>query len=123
VDSFSRKIALDVFKRVILKTPVDTGCARNGWLCSISAPVVEMARGEDWFQGQSVGGYDKSGRAAIEAAAFEVVAWEPAKVAIYLTNNLPYIQRLEDGYSGQSPSGMVEITLAEFDGIVARIAG
>jgi hypothetical protein len=36
----------------------------------------------------------------------------------YLTNNLPYGERLEYGYSKQAPSGMVRITLAEYEKIL-----
>ena len=37
----------------------------------------------------------------------------------FLANNLPYAQRLEDGWSSkQAPAGMVAITVIEFDPIV-----
>lgn len=39
-----------------------------------------------------------------------------------LCNNLPYAQRLEDGWSTQAPAGMVHITVIEFQGIVAAAA-
>ena len=123
VDDFTRLVALEVFRRIILKTPVDTGRARSNWLCTIAAPAEAMAQGEDWFQGMAdAGGYDKSGRVAIEEAANQAMEWKPGEVAIFLTNNLPYIQRLENGWSGQAPAGMVAVTIAEFDGIVARVA-
>jgi hypothetical protein len=124
VDQFTRLIALEVFRRIILKTPVDTGRARGNWLCTIGVPAEAMAQGEDWFQGTAdAGGYDRTGRAAIEEAANQVMVWKPGDVAIFLTNNLPYIKPLEDGWSGQAPNGMVAITLAEFDGIVAQVTG
>jgi hypothetical protein len=123
IDQVTRMIALEVFRRIILKTPVDTGRARGNWLCTIAAPAAAMAQGEGWFQGSAdAGGYDKSGRAAIEEAANQVMAWNPKDVAIFLTNNLPYIEALENGHSSQAPAGMVAITIAEFDGIVARVA-
>lgn len=122
VTIFTRAIALEVFRRIILKTPVDTGRARANWICTIAAPAE--ATTDDWLQGTAEAGleFDTSGRAVIQAAADEVMAWNPSEVAIFLTNNLPYIQRLEDGSSKQAPAGMVDITIAEFDGIVARVA-
>lgn len=36
----------------------------------------------------------------------------------YLANNLPYAQRLEDGYSKVAPSGMVKITVIKWQSIV-----
>lgn len=124
VNTATRMIALEVFRRIILKTPVDTGRARGNWMCTIGAPSEALAAGEGWLQGTAEAGlsYDKGGRAAIQAAADEVMSWKPADVAIFLTNNLPYIQRLEEGWSKQAPAGMVAITIAEFDGIVARVA-
>lgn len=38
----------------------------------------------------------------------------------YLTNNLPYAQRLEyDGWSGQAPEGMVRVNMARVEAILA----
>ena len=110
VTTITRAIALEVFRRVILKTPVDTGRARGNWQCTISVPAASVADVED-----------KGGGKAIAQAADEVMGWEPSKVVIFLTNNLPYIQRLDDGYSQQAPSGMVAVTLAELDGIMVRV--
>ena len=110
VTTVTRAIALEVFRRVILKTPVDTGRARGNWQCTISVPASSVADVED-----------KGGGKAIAQAADEVMGWEPEKVVIFLTNNLPYIHRLEDGYSQQAPAGMVAVTLAELDGIVVRV--
>lgn len=36
----------------------------------------------------------------------------------YLANNLPYGQRLEEGWSGQAPNGMVQLTVIKFQSIV-----
>ena len=41
---------------------------------------------------------------------------------LYITNNLPYAKRIEDGYSQQAPAGMVKVTIAEFDSIVRKYA-
>ena len=120
-DLVTRMIALEVFRRVILKTPVDTGRARGNWMCTIAVPAEAIAQGEDWFKGQTIGDFDKSGRETIQAAADEVMAWNPREVAVFLTNNLPYIERLENGWSKQAPAGMVAITIAEFDGIASGV--
>lgn len=36
----------------------------------------------------------------------------------FIVNNLPYAQRLEDGWSSQAPAGMVAITVMEFQQFV-----
>tara|TARA_R110000772_G_C13310282_1_gene440285 strand:+ start:19759 stop:20190 length:432 start_codon:yes stop_codon:yes gene_type:complete len=40
----------------------------------------------------------------------------------YIVNNMPYAQRLEDGWSGQAPQGMVGLVELEFEQIVRGIA-
>ena len=51
-------------------------------------------------------------------------AWAPlSPTAFYLTNNLPYIGRLEHGSSKQAPAGMVAVTIAELGGIAQDAAG
>jgi len=40
----------------------------------------------------------------------------------YIQNSVPYIERLEDGYSKQAPAGMVSVTRAEFAKIVNSVA-
>lgn len=112
VELVARKIALDVFKRVVRKTPVDTGRAKGNWQATYGSP----ASGE-------VGYVDRTKRGNISAPrerdlASTALAWNPAESSIFLTNNLPYIGRLENGSSDQSPAGMVKVTLAEYPGIV-----
>lgn len=58
-------------------------------------------------------------------SADETVEREMSKISLeaggkhhYLANNLPYAQRLEDGWSKQAPAGMIELTVIEFDPIV-----
>ena len=44
--------------------------------------------------------------------------------AIYLVNNLPYAQRLENGWSTkQAPNGMVALSIQKFDGRVINVTG
>lgn len=40
---------------------------------------------------------------------------------IYIANGLPYILRLENGWSKQAPAGMVAITLAELPSLAGQI--
>ena len=105
-----RKIALEVLRRVVMRTPVRSGRARGNWQTSVGSPMDgEIDR------------TDKGGGAAIGDGASVIDGWDVSNVAIFLMNNVPYIQALEDGHSTQAPSGMVKITVAEFQGIVEAI--
>lgn len=109
MDLAVRKISLELFSRVILKTPVDTGRARANWQVSIGATADGTLELED-----------KSGTATISAATATASGLRAGDV-IFLVNNLPYIQRLEDGYSGQAPAGMVGLSIQEFQQIADQI--
>ena len=104
-----RKIALDVFERIILKSPVDTGRFRGNWqvqIGSIPTGTLEID--------------DKSGQVTVAKAQAEVLGVK-AGDTIYLINNLPYARRLEYGWSNQAPEGMVRTTVAEYQPIVDKV--
>ena len=115
-----RKIALEMFRRIILKSPVDTGRFRGNWQLAIGS-VPEGTLELD----------DKTGTATIAKGAATVMGIN-AGDTIYFANNLPYARRLEEGgymagpkvvngHSSQAPNGMVALTIQEFQSIVSRI--
>lgn len=109
IDEAIRSIALEMFSRVILKSPVDTGRFRGNWQVQIGGipdGVLDLT--------------DPSGGATISKATAETMKLRAGQT-INLINNLPYSIRLEDGYSKQAPEGMVKITVLEF-GAVAKEA-
>jgi hypothetical protein len=61
---------------------------------------------------------DKSGGMTIGRITSETPQ-KPAGGVYYITNSLPYGPRLETGWSRQAPHGMVRLTTAEFQPIVA----
>ena len=115
---FMRKLAFDILRGVMEKTPVDTGRARGSWRLTVG-------RASDW-QGLKKGPDDKKPDGAeivpiqgsggdakvIERASAALAAMRPYQT-IWITNNVPYILRLENGWSDQAPNGMVTLTLAE----------
>ncbi len=108
MDLVVRKISLDLFSRIILRSPVDKGRFRGNWQVAINeipAGVLELD--------------DKSGAATVSKATAEVLNVKAGDV-IWLVNNLPYGPRLENGWSGQAPSGMVAITVTEYGAVVAQ---
>ena len=105
-----RKVALELFKRVIYKTPVDTGRARSNWQVTIGTTASGTVEIDD-----------KSGAATMGKAVADSRGFK-AGDTIYLTNNLPYIRRLEEGWSRQAPAGMVALTVQEFAAVVNQIS-
>lgn len=97
-----KKVMLEAFERVVMKSPVDTGRFRANWVASIGEYSRVVSESTDQDGSKTTGD--------INAA---VSAMQLRGQTIYLTNSLPYATRLEYGYSKQAPIGMVRTTLAE----------
>jgi hypothetical protein len=103
-----RAIALDVFESIIDDTPVDKGTARGNWQTSIGSPKSAVIA--------------RTGAGGAISELKSVLPNFGDDNTIYLTNNLPYINRLEYGYSLQTPEGMVRKNVARIESIVAKEA-
>ena len=93
----ARKVMLDLFSRVIMKSPVDTGRFRANWNVGYGSPDTATTESTD---------------SALGKVTKEIVSAELGG-KIYLSNSLPYSLRLERGWSGQAPAGMVRLSLVE----------
>ena len=102
-----KKVCFDLSNSIIMDTAVDKGTARGNWqpdINSIQNDVLEVE--------------DKSGNATVAKVASQT---NNLKLGQYftLTNNLPYILRLEYGWSKtKSPNGMVGINVMRFQNFV-----
>lgn len=96
VEKGLRKAALAIDNALVNTTPFDTGRARSNWLANIDAPASGTVEPTD--PGTA------TARAAAEINKFKV----GRNTTIHLTNNLPYIVRLDQGWSEQRPAGFVK---------------
>lgn len=100
-DKIVRKAALAAAAAVITATPVKTGRARANWLVGLNGPITEPI--ED---------VSPSGGEAISNAAAKISRYTGGiGRSIWLSNNLPYIGRLNEGYSAQAPAHYVETAI------------
>lgn len=98
-----RRFALGVLVRCVRKSPVDTGRFRGGWVVSIDNPNSRTSERTD-----------KSGALATSDGSIILNRFDlRTNTAIYIQNNLPYAERLENGYSSQAPNGVAGISLRE----------
>ena len=107
-----KKFSTDVFRSVIMKTPVDTGRARANWNMNVGSIDYSVDDPEQY--GESTGKH--KGNSAAPASPREKqlkLGKGDGEKVIYITNNLPYIGELENGHSTQAPRGMVSLTLNE----------
>lgn len=88
-----------------MKSPVDTGQFRGNWNVSKTVPNFSITDAAAASRG------DSEVQKALALSAGGVV---------YLSNGLPYARRLEYGWSGQAPSGMVRLSVREFESHVQR---
>jgi hypothetical protein len=102
VERTVRAVKMELFRSVIQDTPVDTGRARGNWQATIGSPATDEIDNEDIN------------------VALAGVASNLGKVAdvSFLANNLPYIEKLEEGSSTQAPSGMVRRNMARVQRLV-----
>lgn len=106
----AQKIGMEVLRRVVMKSPVDTGRFRGNWSVAIGSPDGSVKETSD-----------KPGQATITAGSAVITGLSEAQ-AIYITNNLPYALRIENGWSErQAPAGVVAVTIAEIEAFFARI--
>jgi hypothetical protein len=98
----TRKLVLDIFGDLLASTPVDTGRARSNWKVSVGAP--------DFTQLESLG--DGPGAESIQFLSAQARLYRyRANRPVYITNGLPYIERLNEGWSQQAPAGFVEAAI------------
>lgn len=101
-----RQVSIKLFSAIIKASPVDTGRFRMNWMASGGTPAAGTTDATD-----------KSGSTATgNATSFVLKATDWREFT--LTNNLPYAQRLEYGWSQQAPQGMVRTNISRFQQLI-----
>ena len=109
-ETVARQVSFKLFSAVIKASPVDTGRFRMNWQTAGAVAPSGV-----------IDGTDKGGAAAIGDAASYIFAasdWNE----FTLTNNLPYAERLEYGWSNQAPQGLVRVNVARFNTLLEEEA-
>ncbi len=113
-----KALALDLFTRIVEKNPVGNpdlwqdpppagyvgGRSRGNWQIGLNQTTENELNRVDSSGAQTIA--DGASRIGSAGLPFGV---------IWIYNNVPYINRLEDGYSSQAPLGMVAVSLAEVE--------
>lgn len=102
IEQAVRQTTILLAQGVVLKTPVDTGRARGNWQFGSAAIPTGI-----------IDAVDVSGQTVLSKMIGQIGESSVGGIT-YIANNLPYIERLEDGYSDQAPVGMVRLTITEF---------
>lgn len=90
-------LAVRTCERLIETTPVDTGFARASWIISIGSPTS--------LQG---GTRESVSEAAQQVGLARMAAYHVRQGPAFVSNNAPYIMRLNAGHSTQAPIGFIQ---------------
>jgi len=125
VEKAIRGAAIELFSEIVKRTPVGNptlwagpaaagytgGSLRGNWQTSLRSPNYGELAAKDAAGGQ-----------AIAKGAGKIKKFKLKDKSIFFTNNLPYADRVEHGWSKQRPEGMVRVTVKQFKPIIEKIA-
>ncbi len=97
--------ALAIIDDLSKVTPVDTSQAVSNWQVSLASKTNSKI--PPHYPGEHGSTKTPSSKQTREKARSVLQSKQPG-VTIFISNVLPYIRRLNDGYSAQAPAGFVE---------------
>ncbi|ENX41540.1 hypothetical protein [Acinetobacter sp. NIPH 2100] len=89
-----KNIVMDTVQSLVVSSPVDTGAYR-------ASHIVSIGSGDFGVRGPETN--------ANQDAAIQAVKIKLGNL-VYIQNNLPYAERLENGWSDQAPQGIYSTT-------------
>jgi hypothetical protein len=98
IERAAKMLILEINRELKRETPVDTGHARANWIPSVGEANVAEAPGVD--------------HSLAQRGTAEVLGYKLERGKLYLTNVVPYVRRLNDGWSDQAPALFVEASIA-----------
>ena len=93
------RIALKLLRSLIFSSPVDTGRFRGNWVVGLKKRNTSYTSGP------------VSGVPNLSAGQSELKKHKNGD-SIFISNNLPYAKRLNDGWSQQAPANFVQRAIA-----------
>lgn len=95
-DDLTKKITGEMLQQVITRSPVDTGAFRQNHRVSV---------------GSVDNSFDVSdtGNDALSKGIRTIQSGGGIGKIVYISNSLPYAERLENGWSGQAPQGVYSL--------------
>ena len=112
VEKLIKKIVLDVASNLRAApvqggTPVDTGWARANWVPQIGSPAEGTAGSREQAEAGILPSDAEAGQLSV------ALGYKLKKGPVFITNNVPYIVKLNEGSSQQAPAGFVQGAIAK----------
>lgn len=102
-----KKVAFDIAANLVKAasqggTPVDTGWARANWLVNVGTPFLAV-----------IGAYERGKKTAVPTGTGvgSIATYKLGMGKVFISNNVPYITRLNAGSSKQAPAGFVQAAI------------
>lgn len=106
VNTLVRKIALVADQGLVFATPVDKGVARSNWRVSLGAALEDTV--DAFAPGENLGSGELANASGAIQQGLGVIARRLPGQPVFISNNIPYIESLDNGSSAQAPAGFVE---------------
>lgn len=87
-------------------TPVDKGVARSNWRVSLGQRTFSVIPAH--APGSKLGKHETQNLAITMQLGLSKIAQLKPNTALYITNNAPHIEKLNDGHSAQSQKGFID---------------
>lgn len=113
-----RSTVLRLFAKIIQRSPVDTGAYRGSHQIANHDPGPD----EGVIKSPYKAGTDKAGAKKwaddVAKSGAKAWTWQPGWGSIWIFNNVPYAERLENGWSQQAAAGVYNVALAEMTAVL-----
>ena len=107
----TRRVALAIDSLIVKAMPVDTGRAKSSVVVTVGAPALSVTE-EAYFPGEEGSTSGANTQAAIDQAE-DALRNRLEGEEIHININVPYIGRLNEGYSPQAQPGFIEQAIQE----------
>jgi len=113
---FIKTVAAEVFRRIVMRNPVDTGRSRGNWQIEFNSSAIGIIPDERKNEWNAVllRGLSRLDKIKLQDITKNLNS-------IHITNNVNYISYLEDGRSKQAPNGFVALSLHEIEIFLRKI--
>lgn len=118
--ALTKRVAKKALTSLVEGTPVDKGVARSNWRVSLTNPTSAVI--EAYSPGKKLGISERRNAKAAIAEGKSVIdrlskdskrGTNQAGSAVYISNSIPYLDKLRNGYSKQQPNDWVSQALLE----------
>lgn len=123
----TQRVAKKTLRSLVDGTPVDKGVARSNWRVSLGNPTSKVIPAH--APGRKLGIGERTNAAAAIQVGIATInrltvgakrGTGQAGQALFISNSIPYLDRLRSGYSAQQPNDWVATALLEAQAVVLQ---